>query len=121
MAQEQLTQKVELIKGQEYSVEIYPTDTVVKAKYLGKNKLEGFGDRHLFISGEGREKGYIAMDNHWLEKNENGIITYTSLSSAPVLKINKENLKKKLNSENIHDKDFGLRILKFLESFGEQI
>ena len=111
-------EKVELIIGQEYSVELYPKDDIVKAKYVGEDKLEGFGDQHLFVS-EGENKSYVAMSNHWLRKKDDGTLTYISVSSASTSRITKEGLRKLLDSKNKHDRNLGSRISKFLEIFGK--
>ena len=42
-------------------------------------------------------------------------------SSSCALVTSKEDIREMLDSTNINDKDFGLRILKFLESFGEGV
>ena len=99
-----MTEKIELNTGQEYSVQIYPTETVINARYAGENELEGFGNNHLFIS----EKYYILASNHWLRKKEDGTITYNQFSSAPIEAVSK---KDSLDS----------RLSKFLETFGERI
>lgn len=110
---------IQLNVGEEYSIELYPKDEVVKAKYIGPGELEGIGDQHLFIF-EGKDKSYIAMNDYWLRKKDDGILTYAPISSFSTLRINKNELGGLLDSENVHDKNFGLRIIRFLDSFGEK-
>ena len=112
-------QITQLSAGEEYSIELYPKDEVVKAKYIGQGKLEGFGNQHLFIS-EGKDKNYIAMNDYWLRKKDDGILTYAPISSFSTLRINKSGLGEMLDSENVHYKNLGLRIIRFLENFGEK-
>lgn len=108
----------ELIIGNKYSIELYPADKKIKVVYKGKGILEGFGERHLFVHGE-KNKSYIAMDNHWLIKTEDGTLTYNSVSLAPVERFNKTTIREKLLSENPHDAKLGLRLSKFLSNVDE--
>lgn len=108
--------KIDLNVGQEYSVEIYPGKEVVTAKYTGEAELEGFGDRHLFIS-EGKDKSYVYLDDWWLIKKEDGTLSYIRASSFSITRTNKDKINKLLNSENIHNRDLGSRVLRFLEGF----
>ena len=60
------------------------------------------------------------MDDYWLTKRDDGTITYNTHSSFGTMNTNKEKIKEMLNSKNEPDRDIGLRIVKFLESFGEK-
>ncbi len=76
--------EINLNKGQEYDIELYPTDETVTAKYLGEEE----GD-HFFES----KNSYIIVNNNWITINR-GVITHKSISSASIPIIPKNKLDK---------------------------
>jgi hypothetical protein len=115
-----MKENIQLSIGEEYQVQLYPKKEIVRARYMGKAELKGFGDRFLFIS-EDKEKSYITMRSNWLIKKEDGTLSYTSVSSASISKITKKGLRDLLDSEDKINRDFGMRISNFLENFGERL
>lgn len=102
--QQQLVRKPELVKDREYDVQLYPTNEVVFARYLGKAKLEGFGEQNVFSG----DNYYFLVDNHWMTQ-EGEVITHNSCSSHSIGKVEKR------------DVNYYSRLIKMLESMGEKI
>jgi len=73
-----------------YVVELYPTREIDNAIYLGESE-----NIHLF---EARTR-FIFFDEHWMIESS-GRITYHEFSSAPVMVLLKEDLKKSESKES---------------------
>ena len=104
---------ISLIVGKEYSVGFHPDEKIAQATYLGEGELEGFGKNHLFFSEESDET-YIWMSDHNIEERD-GIINYSPFSSAPVGRATRKDLRR------ILDREKPGRVLKFIQSLGEEI
>ena len=96
--------KIELNKGQEYDIELYPTDKIVTGRYLGE------AERKYFFESE---DSYIIADTHWADIT-NGIITYNNFSSSVISAISKDKISK------IEDKKTKSGLLKVLNETKKQ-
>jgi hypothetical protein len=80
-----MANNLELELNTEYSVELYPTNSLIKALYVGR-----VGNKHNFIYEHGNEMGIAVMDNNWItERIGDGkkVLTYNLFSSSSVKKI----------------------------------
>ena len=126
----QIETKPRLEKGKEYKLELYPSNKKVKAKYLGYSKREyngkGFIDDNVFVFDDTGKRTYAFVDNHWMIEEE-GIITYTSVSSAPIRRATEKYLKEEFpnmgtTKEALEgNKREASRLLKILRDLGEDI
>jgi len=122
--------KPKLKKGREYIVEFYPGVQRVKAKYLGYSEREykrkKHIDDHFFVCDEDGKKTYVSMSHHWMVEEE-GVLTYNSLSSAPVGKFTERYLKEELpnigTTEEVKrsHKEHASKLLNILRGLGEDI
>ena len=93
--------------GEERTIEFYPTDKRVSAKYLGRI---GNPDRHIFLFGDEGEKYYIFMEDQWLIEKDR-VLTYTPISSFSVLSCSQSKIKESTN----------LEFMDMLKELGKQI
>lgn len=80
-----MAEKIDLRLREQYKIELYPSDSIITAMYVGQT-----GKEHNFIYEDGEDMGIVTMDDHWIrERIENGksILTYSPLSSSSVRKI----------------------------------
>lgn len=90
-----------LTKGQEYNVELYPTEQIVNAVYLG------YSDRkYVFSTILQNEKGYLLLSDHWISIQKE-LISYQPISSEPIYFLSEK-------VKNTGEKDS--RLLKILEA-----
>jgi hypothetical protein len=78
-----MEKKVNLVRGKDYKVELYPSEDVVDALYIGL--ADGY---HIFsvcqeVSGRMLDGCLLAYNNQ-IYKNEKGHITHNSTFSLPI-------------------------------------
>jgi len=79
--------KINLIKRCYENVRLYPGDVTLKSIYIGDTE-----DKNVFEHNGDEEKNYVLVDKHWIEKDEEGIITHKGISSFSVQVIPEENI-----------------------------
>ena len=66
--------------GEEYKVRLFPEDTEINGKYVGK------ADRkHVFVNNDReRGKGFVLVDDYWMVEGDK-VITNNEFSSCPIM------------------------------------
>ncbi len=95
--------KVELTKGEMYTVELYPKNEQISAEYVGLNK-----ETHVFA---GRDR-YIFVNEHFITSRGGNIISHIRLSPYDVLWLKKDGIEK-ISREH--------PTIKLLKELGENI
>src|SRR3989338_11576881 len=78
-------QRPTLNKGENYEVILYPGNEIAKAQYLGYSES---ARQHIFSTqNSGR---FLIVNDHWMRKDNKGIITHTPISSVPINSLTKK-------------------------------
>ena len=84
-------EKPNLTKGKRYTIEMYPYEIIVKAKYLGLSKTK----EHVFGMGS---DAFILAEDHWIMET-NGIVSYNPVSSSYMRALRKDYIEKSPEKE----------------------
>ncbi|MBI2628545.1 hypothetical protein HYW74_00485 [Candidatus Pacearchaeota archaeon] len=69
--------QIKLEEGKEYRIELFPKKDIVSAKYYKK-----IGSYYIFVNDDNSSNCFV--NSHFMIQNEEGIITHSPFSSAPV-------------------------------------